>query len=233
MEPDATRSGSLPALPRRFFDVFFSPGQLFEKLRVQPFWFGALALGATLVLLASILTAYGLPAHVWQDLVAEQIRARGQEVPANLDGLITFSRLSVVIGGVLYWFVGAFLLAGILTLIFSFVLGHGGSYKQYLAVVSHGGLITSAGALLTVPLRILQSNPRITLSVGTFLGALLGGEGYLYRVVNAMDLFQLWSYLTIALGASVLGKTRSWGSAVVVMLVLAVIRALLFGIPAS
>ncbi len=234
MEPETSEvePRKLPALPRRLVDVMFSPGHLFEALAYRPVWVGALLVGAVLVVIASLITAYGMPEHAWEDLISRQVRARGQEVPSNLETLVAITRLSTVIGGLAFWVVGAFILAGVLSLLFGFAMGDGARYGQYLSVVAHAAIISALGFLLTSPLRLAQGDPRLILSVGTFFGSSLG-EGYLSRVLNVLDLFHLWSYLVIAVGVITLSKKRGWRGAAAVMMMLAVVRALLFGIPRS
>ena len=85
-----------------------------------------------------------------------------------------------MIGGLVFWFVYAFLMAGILATIFAFVLGDEGRYVQYLAVMSHAWIIPAAIGLLLVPLRISEQNPQLTLNLGTFFYFL--PEGYLEKM---------------------------------------------------
>ena len=64
----------------------------------------------------------------------------------------------------------AFVSAGVVTLIFSFLFGGQGRYHQYLSVVTHAMTISAFGGLLLVPLKISQGDPTVTLSLGTFGG---------------------------------------------------------------
>lgn len=213
----------LPSLPRRLVDVFFSPGRLFEALAQRPVWAGALLVGAVIVLASSAL----IPAEVWHDVVREQMRERGVQASGNLETAANMARISGIVGGAIFWFIWAFIVAGIVTLVFSFILGDGATYKQYLSVVSHGLIIAAVGALVTVPLKIAQGSPQVTLSLGSFAGFL--EEGYVKRVLNLLDLFALWGWVVIALGVSVLGQRRSWGSASAILIAFAVVVALVFG----
>lgn len=214
----------MPSLPGRLLRTFVAPGELFEKLRERPLWAGALVLGAVLVGLSVIL----VPVEVWQEMVREQIREQGQEMPPGFEGGGTLFRISSVVGGVAFWFIWAFLLAGLVTLFFSFLLGDEGGYKQYLAVVSHALLISAVGAVLVVPLKIAQGDPSLSLSLGTF--AFFLEEGYPLRVLKNLDLFGLWGYGVMAVGVGKLDPDRSAGVAAAVLFAFALAGALVFGI---
>lgn len=217
-------SPPLPVLPVRLVQLLFSPGKLFEALRERPAWFGVLLLGAVLLAVSILL----IPVDLFVEAAREQLIQRGQTVPPSLESSGTLFRVSSVAGGVIFWFIWAFLLSGIVTLVFSFFLGDEGRYKQYLSVVSHGLFIGALGALITVPLKIAQQDPSLTLSLGTF--AFFLEEGYAFRVLRLLDLFQLWGYAVMAIGVTRIDPKRGLGSALVVFFGLAVVAALIFGI---
>lgn len=215
---------SLPALPTRIVQLFFSPGKLFDGLRENPAWFGILLLGGLFVV-ASILL---IPTDLFVEAAREQLMQRGQEIPPSLESAGAVFRISSIVGGVLFWFIWAFLLAGIVTLVFSFFLGDEGRYKQYLSVVSHGLFIGAVGALITVPLKLAQQDPSLTLNLGTF--AFFLQEGYAFRVLKLLDLFGLWGYGVMAIGVSRMDPKRGVGSTLAVFFGLAIVVALIFGI---
>jgi hypothetical protein len=208
--------------------VFFSPGELFQALRERPVWFWALAVSAIVIAGSMAL----LPAELWEQMIREQAMEQaarsGGSVPEGLEAGSSLFRIIGVIGPLIGTIIWGFILAGIVTLVFSFLLGDEGRYTQYLAVVSHAMFIGALGALITVPLKIAQQDVQVTLSVGTFFTFL--GEGYLARVLRMLDLFQLWSYAVMAIGVSRIHPPRSLGSALTVFAFIAVAFALVFGI---
>lgn len=214
---------SLPSLPVRIGQIFFSPGRLFEALREKPAWFGVLLLGGVLAGLSIVL----IPGDIFVEGMREQMIQQGREVPPSLENAGALFKVSSLLGGVLFLFLWAFILAGIVTLVFSFLVGGEGRYKQYLAVVSHGLFIGAAGALLVVPLRILQSDPALTLSLGTF--AFFLEDGYAFRVLKLLDLFGLWGYTVIAIGVTKVDPRRSLGTALAFFYGFALLFALAFG----
>jgi hypothetical protein len=224
---ESNAAPSVPSLPVRLFKVFVSPGELFEGLRHKPVWFGALAVGAVLVAVSMAL----IPMELWEEMLREQAMEQsmrtGQPVPDNFGATSNVVRIFSIIGPLVTLFIWAFLLTSIVTFIFAFVLGDEGTYKQYLSVVSHGMFIGAVGGLLITPLRIMEQDIQLTLSLGTFFSF---GEGYFSRVMRMMDLFQLWASAVMAIGATKIYPRRGLKSALVVFLGLAVLMALLFGL---
>lgn len=193
---------STPSFPRRLLGVFLAPGDLGEALGSRPLWGGALLWGGVLVALSVGL----IPGEIWLEMIREQAAERGQPMAGGLAGAEAIFRITSVIGGVVGWFLWAFFLAGLATLFFSFILGDERRYVHYLAVVSHGLLVSAVGALLLVPLRVAQRDPTLSLSVGTF--AVFLEEGYPLRVLRMLDLFGLWGYGVMAVMVSRLGPPR-------------------------
>jgi hypothetical protein len=213
------------ALPIRLAEVFISPGKLFTSLKEKPLWFGTLLAGALFVALAVL----AIPGEIMVEASREEIIRRGGEVPTFMEGAGTLFKIFGILGAVVFWFVWAFALAGIATVVFAFVLGDEGRYVQYLSVVSHALIIGAVGSLLIAPLRIAQGDPSLTLSLGTY--AFFLEEGYPLRVLRMLDLFGLWGYLVMAIGVTRIDPRRGLGSAVGVFSIFALGLALLFGIP--
>jgi hypothetical protein len=210
--PDPGGSGSvaptLPPLWKRVIDVFVSPARLMEALAADPRPWGALLVGAALVALAGFL----IPAELYEEFIRAEALERGDPVPDDLGAIGNISRISGLIGGPLFWILWGLLISGVVTLIFGFVMGDEGRFKQYFAATAHALIIPAFGGVLMLPLRIANENPREVISVGTFLGGLMP-DGYVLNVLNAMDLFGLAGFAVLALGASRIDRRRSWGSA--------------------
>jgi hypothetical protein len=222
---DAMGRVRLPNLAARWLQVFYAPGDLFARLRERPAWGAALLL----VAIASVAAFVVVPPDLWEASFREQMLSAGANVPAGFD----FGRMTQLLGGAgtaLFSVVLAFVLAGLLTLIFGFVLGDDGRYVQYLSVVSHALLIAATGALLITPLKIMRQDLQLTLNVGLFFP--IGSESYPGRVLRLLDLFMLWSLVVIGVGASKIDARRGWlGAAGVVtilwvglMMLLAILR---------
>jgi hypothetical protein len=213
--------------PKRIVEVFFSPGRLVEALARHPLWAAALALGAVIAIVQVLV----IPAHVWDAMIREQMMARGQDASA-FPGSTSLVRIFALVGGTFVYFVMALLTAGIVTVVFAFVLGDEGRFKQYFAILTHALLIPAIVGLALVPLKIAQSDLRLTLNVGTFLFFL--PEGYLLKWATMMDLSMLWAWLVVAQGARAVDPKRSFGSAAGVTIgIFVVISALLALLPGT
>jgi hypothetical protein len=219
-EPAVDPRPDLPSFPRRMLDVFLSPGHVMEALARRPAWATALVVGALLV----VLQVWLIPMDIWEANFREIMLQRGQPVE-GLEVGGTFMRLSGIIGGMVGWTVINFLVAGILTFLFTFILGDEGRYAQYLSVVTHAWLIPALVGLALVPLRISQADPQLTLNVGTFFFFL--PEGYLLKVLTLLDFSQLWALLVVAQGAHAIEPRRSFGSATAILLVLNLVLVLI------
>lgn len=212
----------LPPLPKRLLQVFFSPGELFSALKETPAWFGAMAVCAVLVGTAMAL----IPTELWVEMATVNLIESGQQVPAGIDSSGAIIRISSIFGAAIMTPVMMFILAGIMTFVFTFLFGGEGSYKQFLAVVTHGSVITAVGALLLVPLKIAQGDPALTLSIGTFFSFL--GKGYWLNVLKMLDLLALWSYGVMAIGVTKMDPKRSFGFALAFFVAFALAFALVF-----
>ena len=117
-----------------------------------------------------------------------------------------------------FWAIMLAVFAGVVTVFLTFLLGHEGTYRQYLAVVAHAHLISATSGILLLPLRIAAEDAQLLLSLGAFARFL--EAGYVLRFLSFLDLFGLWAWLLVGLGAARIGPKESWvGGTVIVMLI--------------
>jgi len=208
---------ALPPLWKRVLDVFVAPGDLFAALAREPRWFAAVVVGGVLMGGAS----WVVPVEVYQDSMRAAALERGGAVPDNLEQIAGFSRLGATIfGPVLYLFMSA-LLAGFATLMFAFVFGDRGRFKQYLSAATHVSLISAVGQLVSTPLRISSGSPELGISVGSALAGFLP-EGYLLNVLMTQQLFGIWATFAFAIAATRIEPKRGLGSAFAILMALSV-----------
>ena len=210
-------------LPVRIGQLLFSPSALFDALRERPAWLGTLVLGAVLV----VTSVVAIPTDIWGEMVRTQMLEAGQPVPEGIEAQGALFRLGGTIAAGIFWFVVAFVSAGIITGIFAFLLGDEVRYGQVLSAVSHTSLIAALGAVVVLPLRIAQRDPQLTLSIGTFVPGLEGYWGALFR---GLDLFGIWSYLLLALAISRIDTRRGFGTAAAILLTMFVGLVAVFAI---
>lgn len=219
--PDTT--APLPNVFVRWAQVFVSPGRLFESLRERPEWGAALLLAAGLVAASFLL----IPVELAEQVFREQILASGSQVPAGFD--IGRGAMIAAAGGyavmTLLW---SLVFAGLITLVFGFLLGDDGRFRQYLAVVTHAMLISVTGSLLVTPLRILQEDLLLSLHLGLFFP--VDADAYAARVLRQLELFWLWGFVVMGLGVSKIDPRRGWAGSAVFLLCVAVALAMLLGL---
>jgi hypothetical protein len=214
---------TIPSLPARLVQVFFSPGQLFEALKEKPAWAGPIIVSALFVGLSTLL----IPADIMVEATRQQILSQGGQVPPNLEAMANLFRFSGAVGALLFLFVWAFVLAGISAFVFNFIFGGEGRYKQYLSIIGHGMVIGALGALLVTPLKIAEGDPQLLLSLGTF--AFFLEEGYLLNVLKMLDLFGLWGATVMGIGVTKVVPRVGLGPALGLYYGLTVAMALIIG----
>lgn len=210
---------SLPSLPSRFVQVIASPSALFDVLRQRPAWGGAVLLGALLLLLGAGLT----PPELLLNTMRERLLERGQVMPPGLEDRLGMIRVGGAVGASVGWVIMMGFSAGLVTVVFGLLLGHGGTLRQYLAVVSHAHLIAAASVVLILPLRMATQDAQVLLSLGSF--AFFLEEGYLLRMLSLVDLFGLWAWMLVGLGVSRVGRKDAWVGAAMFLLLIPFAKA--------
>ena len=223
-EEHTDHAAAPPGLLGRYVRVFFAPDLLFQQLRIRPEWTGAWLLGACLVMVGTLF----LPPDLLVATMRERILAQGQTVPPALLEQVSRFRYVGAAGAFISWGILLAIFAGLVTLIFAFLLGHEGTYRQYLAVVAHAHLISATSVLLLVPLRIVAEDAQLLLSVGSF--AIFLESGYLLRFLSFIDLFGLWVWTLVGLGVARVGRKESWAGGVVTVLMIPVTIAAVLAI---
>ena len=215
-----SEDGRLPSLPVRLIQAFTSPGRLTETLAEQPRWLGPLLVS---VLLVGVSVAV-IPPETMIEVQRQAAMERGAELPEMGDDALGLLRVVIPLTSAIAVAVFTVVFAGVYTVIFAFVLGDEGRFKQYLAMVTHAWFIAALLGLVITPLRIMTGDPQYTLNLASFFFFL--PDGYLYNVLRALDLTQIWSTLVIAQGAHAIDRRRSFKSAAAICLSLLLALAL-------
>ena len=159
-----------------------------------------------------------IPPELTIATLRERMLERGQIFPPGLADQMETIRFGGSVAAFVLWAIMLTVFAGVVTVFFAFLLGHEGTYRQYLAVVAHAHLISATSGVLLAPLRIAAEDARLLLSIGAFATFL--EAGYVLRFLSFLDLFGLWAWLLVGLGAARIGRRESWaGSAACVLLI--------------
>ena len=214
----------IPSLPSRLLNVFLSPGKVMEAVAKDPVWVGALLVGAVLVALQAALIPFDMIMETQRQAAVEA----GPDAPEIPEWLMNIMRYGTPVLAMIGTFLRTVVFAGLYWLIFSFVLGDEGRYRQYLAIGAHALFVPALIGLALVPLKIMTGDAQATLNLGSFLFFL--PDGYWSNVFRLMDLTGIWSALIIAQGAHSIDAKRSFGSAAAILIAIVFIVALIFGI---
>ena len=212
-----------PGLPSRLVAVFVSPGRLMDRLVEEPRWLGAFLAGALLVGLSVSL----IPTELFLEAQRQAAIERGADFPEMGESGMRAMRVVIPLGSMVSVMVFSLVFTAIYTVVFAFVLGDEGTFRQYLAVLSHAYFIPALFGLLVTPIRISIGDPQFTLNLASFFGFL--PDGYLYNVLRVLDLTQIWCTLVIAQGVHAIDRRRSFASAAVILLAFLVGMALVVG----
>jgi hypothetical protein len=176
----------------------------------------------------AISACFLLPSDLLIATMRERVMEQGQTVPpAVLEQVGRFRYLGAA-GSFIAWGIFLAFFAGVVTLFFAFLLGHEGTYRQYLAVVAHAHLVSATSVVLLVPLRIVGEDAQVLLSVGSF--AVFLESGYLLRFLSFIDLFGLWVWTLVGLGVARIGRKESWAAGAVTVLMIPITIAAVLAI---
>ena len=214
----------IPSLPSRLFNVFLSPGKVMEAVAKDPVWVGALLVGAVLIALQTALIPFDMMMETMRQAAVEA----GPDAPEIPEWLMNIMRYGTPVFAMIGTFLRTVVFAGLYWLIFSFVLGDEGRYRQSFAIGAHALFVPALIGLALVPLKIMTGDAQATLNLGSFLFFL--PDGYWSNVFRLMDLTGIWSALIIAQGAHSIDAKRSFGSAAAILIAIVFIVALIFGI---
>jgi hypothetical protein len=220
-------------LLQRAIGVVTSPRATFESIVAHPRPFGILFLVAIAIGLAS-----GLPQMTEagrQAVLDAQIRSTEQWTgqPASAEQIARMEQFSryngpiAIVSSFIFLPVVSLLLTAIYWALFNAILGGTASFKQVLAVVTHSQVISALGAVIGVPIQIMQG----TMSMGGpfNLGALapmLEEGSALASFLGAISIFSLWGVFVTAIGLAVLYRRKTSTIFIALLLVYLAITAL-------
>jgi len=210
----------LPGLIARAIGVLVSPRATFERLAPTPKVGGMLLLVAVLISASAapfLMTEHGQQA--WLDATIQVTEHRsGQPItPQQQAGVEKIAPyMGYVIAGGALAVTPIFILfeAGVLYLIFTFGTGGTATFKQVMAVVTHTGVISVLLMVFTTAMQFVQGTYSTSGVSPANLGALvpmLPEESWLAHFLGLIDLFRVWSIITLSIGLSVIyhKKTRN------------------------
>ncbi len=214
--PGAVEDSPLPSLPVRLGQVFTSPGQLFDALARHPASAGAL-LTVVGMAVASVLL---LPEEVLR--VAAERRSPPETSPEQIAGMVGTFRYIIAATVVVTVPIMTAVTAGLLLLIYNFLLGGDATFRQLFSATAHALLIWGVGQLVGLGLVSAAGDPEATLSLH-LLAPFAETGAFLHRFLQSVEVFGLWTAAVLGIAVSRIYRGRRPGAAVAVVVGLYVI----------
>jgi hypothetical protein len=225
-----------PAAPQmglvaRIVGVLFSPRATYAAVAARPKWFGVLGIvvlvmgGATFALLST-----DIGKQIALDQQVSAIEAFGQTVTDEMYDTFEkgMERARYISPIYIIIFVPLMLTisAGILHVIFGLVGGGTGTYRQVYAIVAHSSVISALQQVFSVAMTVAAGR-QAGANMSVFV-PMLEDTSFIYRFLEAIDLFYVWSSVSTAIGLAVLYKRRT-GPIAMILLGIYLVIALIIG----
>lgn len=233
-----------PSAPKgllaRILGVFFAPRETYADIVARPRPLAALLLVVALIAgvnYAFLSTEVGQRA--WMDQALTQQEAFGftptPEAVANLNRMRGNARIFAAGAIVVFTPLVMTIMAGVLLTVFNAFMGGEARFAQVFSIVAHSGFIGVFQQLFVAPLNYARETMSSATSLAAFL-PMLDSASFLGMLLGSVDLFQVWSLISVAIGLGVLYKRRTapiaWsllGTAFVIVLVITAIKAVRSG----
>jgi Yip1 domain len=214
---DSVQNKPTPGLVARLVGVLLSPRDTFGAIAAKPRW-----LGVMLITMAMSSAAYYviLSSQDMQDAIVDQqvrtMESRGNAVSdeqvANIERFIGYLPVGYAVGIFVLGPLFGAAIAGIVTGIFTTLMGGNGTFKQVFAVMSHAGFIPAISALFIAGMLAAGVKPVGVRPPGANLGVflpMLEDTSFLAVMLRSIDMFLLWWMVVLAIGLGVLYKRRT------------------------
>ncbi|HTR76777.1 MAG TPA: YIP1 family protein [Gemmatimonadaceae bacterium] len=233
MTDTAPVAGPADAPPKglvaRILGVFFSPRATYASVAARPQWFGVLAFtslviaGGFFILLSTEVGQQAAFDQQTQMIESFGIKLNDAAYERMQEG-IDRARYTTAAGQLIGIPLVSAVIAGLLLGIFNALLGGDATYKQVFAVLAHSSVISALQNVFAIPLDYVRETLSSPTSLLVFLPFIDNGS-FLGRLLGAIDLFQIWATVSLAIGLGVLYKRRTTPIAIWLFVVYFVIVA--------
>jgi hypothetical protein len=202
----------------RTVGVLTAPRATYASVAAHPRALGVLLLGVGIV---TALNFAFMSTDVGQQALLDQQYQSMEQFADMFNTRIpdeAYREMEAGIGNARYWSSAATLLgtplivaviAGLLIVVFNFVMGGEATYRQVYAISSHAGVIFAVGALFATPLNYateVMATSRANLGL---LVPFLPDTSFAARLLGFIDLFWVWWLVSLAIGMGVLYKKKT------------------------
>lgn len=224
-----TEAPASMSLAQRIINIFVAPSKVFQFLAGKPLWAAPLILMTLYsagLNLAVVSTSAGEAALKEQILQSPQA---AQMPPERMATALSIGKVMAGVGVLVAVPVITFVGAGIVYLIFSIVLGGEGTFKQTLAVYTHGGLIYLVTGIVGTSIVLMKGSFKSSTSLAAFL-PFLEETSFVYKLLQGLDLFIIWQLAVVSIGMAIINKMPTKKAAITIFSVYLVVVLVIAGI---
>lgn len=222
------------SLIARFFGVITAPRGTYESIVAHPRWFGMLAVAA---LSAALLIGGFMLTQVGQDafLAQMQERATGENAARQIQAMekiLPYFGYGYAVGALVFVPIFYLVVAGILWVLFSAVMGGDATFKKVFAVAVHTAPIGVLGQLFTVPMNYARGAMTSATNLAVLL-PMFDESSFVAKFLGAIDLFLVWQLFALSIGLAVLYRRRTQPIATTLFAIYGVIALIIAAVKAG
>lgn len=220
----ANASPASPGLFTRLFGVIFSPRDTYAAVAARPRWLGMMLITVAVGAAAQYVI---LSSPDLQDAIIDQqiaaMQENGNPSDQQIAAVETFITRLPVIYGVAAFLLGPLftaIIAGLLLVIFSMIMGGTGTFRQLFAVVTHSGVISMIAAIFSAILVLAGVPPSGTQPPSANLSVfvpMLEETHFVTLFLGTINLVLVWWVISLAIGLGVLYRRRTGPIATVLL----------------
>ncbi|MDP9749865.1 MULTISPECIES: Yip1 family protein [Thermoanaerobacter] len=201
---------------QRVIGIIISPTETMKNLMEKPrILYPILAMVFGMVLLYLIrfpVFSEYIKNNVQMTLSQSGVSLTQEQIDAAVKMAPYMAMISTPINQLLTWFISTAIIFGLIKL-----FKGQGSFKQYLSITGYAYTITLLYILLSLVVSFFTGELTINSSLGLFAQSLKGS--YIYGIMRSIDLFNIWYYVVIAIGVSLVSKISKAKACSIVALV--------------
>ena len=210
---DAAEAPAPIGLGARVVGILGSPRITFERVVDDPRWIGVLVLGiGAVAILSSALMSTEVAQRAILDEQIASLEASGQpasdEVYERMQEFVRYTPYLTFASVLLTVPIVCLILAGLLQVVGSGLLGAGTNFARTFAVVAHAGVVFVAQQIFVVPLNYAREAITSPSTLAAFAPA-LDEDAFAYKLLSSIDLFHVWWVMILSIGLAVLWKRRT------------------------
>ena len=136
-----------------------------------------------------------------------------------------YAKYTSFVSTFIFFPIGLLIVAGILYAVFNAILGGTASFKQVMAICAHNMAIATIGAIFTTAINMMRGSMSVSVAnLGQLLPMLPEGS-FISNFMGGIDVFRVWSLITLSIGLGVLYKRKPGNIAIGLFIVYAIIMA--------